>query len=193
VDRQRLAGQRGLLDPQVDRLEQAQVGRDVVAGLQEDDVARHQLGGRDGDAVAVAQGLGVRRGQLLQGSQGLLGPLLLDDAEHRVEHDDRHDRGRLDVIAEQGRDQRGRDQQDDDEVVELVPQQGPEAGPGRLAQLVGTVVRQPAGGLLAAQPVLVDLQVLQHLPGLQRVPGFFLHQVVAIIVGFQRQPHPSRF
>ena len=47
VDRHRFAGQRGLLDLQVDALDQAQVGRDVVARLQQHDVAGHQFAGRD--------------------------------------------------------------------------------------------------------------------------------------------------
>ena len=44
LHRHRFAGQGGLFDAQVDGLDQAHVGRDEVAGFQEDDIARHQLG-----------------------------------------------------------------------------------------------------------------------------------------------------
>jgi hypothetical protein len=43
---------------------------------------------------------------------------------------------RFDVIAEQGRDDRGHDQQDDHKVVQLFPQHVPEGGTRRFAQLV---------------------------------------------------------
>ena len=53
---------------------------------------------------------------------GLLGPLLLNDAEDGIEHDDGQDGGSIDPLSEQGGDEGGSDQEDDDEVVELLPE-----------------------------------------------------------------------
>ena len=47
VDRHALAGQGRLIDAQVIGLDDARVGRDRVTGLEEQDVARHQLVSRD--------------------------------------------------------------------------------------------------------------------------------------------------
>ena len=46
LDRQRLAGERGLRDEQVLRRQQPKVGRNHVAGREHDDVARHQVADR---------------------------------------------------------------------------------------------------------------------------------------------------
>ena len=58
-DRQRLAGQRGLVDLEVDRLDHARVGRHAVAGFEQNDVARHQVAGRDVPLLAVAHAIAV--------------------------------------------------------------------------------------------------------------------------------------
>ena len=47
VHRHRLAGERGLVDRDGDGGEEASVRRDAVAGLEQDDVARHEIVGRD--------------------------------------------------------------------------------------------------------------------------------------------------
>ena len=98
---------------------------------------------RDRDLVAVADHLRVGRGHLLQGRERLLGLRFLDHADDRVEHDDDHDGDRVDVFAQQQRDERGDHQDDDEVVVELVPQQRQEAGAGALGQLVGTLRGEP--------------------------------------------------
>ena len=68
---------------QLRRLDQPQIGRHHVAGLQQHDVAGHQLGGRaDSPRVAVPQrttrGGG---GELLQRRHRALGAILLDEAD----------------------------------------------------------------------------------------------------------------
>ena len=101
--------------------------------------------------LAVADDLGVGRRHLLQRGQRLLGLRLLHHAEDGVEHDDGHDRNRIDDLAQQERHDGRHDQDDDQEVVELVEQQLEEAGARALRQLVGTVSFKARAGLLAAQ------------------------------------------
>ena len=124
-----------------------------------------------GDAVTVAQDMGLGSGEALQGSQGLLGALLLDDAQHGIQDDDRHDGGSVDPFAQQGRNDRGDDEQDDDKVVQLLPEHGPEAGPPGFIQLIVTVAMQTLRGLFGGQPVIVHLQIAQDFIRRQRVPG----------------------
>ena len=80
--------------------------------------------------LPIAQDLGVGRGQFLEGGQGLLGALFLDNAQYCVENNDGHDGCRFNVVAKQGRDDRGDDEQDNHEVIELVPKHGQETRTG---------------------------------------------------------------
>ena len=101
VDRLGLAGQRGFLDPQVRDLDQAQVGRHDRAGVEVHDVAGHELRRRDLDRAAGATGLDHRHRHLAERGDGPLGPVLLEEAEQREQHDDRTDRAGLEELAEQ--------------------------------------------------------------------------------------------
>ena len=124
--------------------------------------------------MAVAQDLRLRRGQALEGRQRLLGAPLLDDAQHRVEYDDRHDRGGIHPFAQQRRDRRGRDEQQHDEVVQLLPKHRQEAGGLGLLQLVWAKALQAFRGLVRSHPRIAHLQILQHLVHVQRMPGRLL-------------------
>ena len=55
VGRHRLAGQGGFLDSEVDSLDQAKVGRHVVARFQHNYIAGHNLAGRHRHLAAIAQ------------------------------------------------------------------------------------------------------------------------------------------
>ena len=83
--------------------------------------------------------MGLRRGQPLQGGQGLLRPALLYDAEHRVQYHDRQDGGGVYPFTEKGGNDRSHDQEDDHKAVQLIPQDRQEAGLCGLFQLIGTV------------------------------------------------------
>jgi hypothetical protein len=136
LHRHRLAGERGFFDLEVHARDQAHVRRDVVARFEQHEVAGHELAPRHRHLVAVADHLRVRRRHLLERGERLLGLRLLNHADHRVQHHDAHDRDRIDPLAEGERDQRGDDQDDDEVVVELVPEEREEAGPRLLGQLV---------------------------------------------------------
>ena len=133
-----LPGERRLLDLQGGRHEQPAVGRHAVAGLEEHDVARHQLGGVDLDRHAVAPHPGDVLQHLLEGRQARLRLRLLAQAEHRVEdrQADQHDRGAR-LAGDHLVHDRGADQDDLHQVLVLA-QEGLQA---RLRLLGGEHVR----------------------------------------------------
>ena len=67
------------------------VGRDAVALFELHDVAGHEVGDGDDRHLAVAHHLGVGRHHLLQRLGGLLGAVLLKEADGRVEQHDADD------------------------------------------------------------------------------------------------------
>ena len=152
VDGDRLPGERRLVHPQTRRLEEPEVGGHNAAGLEQDDIPRHQLGGQHGADVPAAKHRGVGRGHGLEGLHGALGPVLLDEADHRVEHDDGDDGDGVCGLADQPRNHR-RDQQDEDhEILELVDEHPPWGPPPSLGEHVGAVRGQPAPSFSALRP-----------------------------------------
>ena len=151
--RHALAGERRLVGPQVRRLDQAGIRRDLVAGLDQHDVAGHDLVRRNPQPLAAADHRGFRRGQRHQRTHGFLGARFLDEAQHRIEDDDRENHDRLvgqrglARILQQPLDHRdhGRDQEDDDEeILELLQQPLPPGRFRRALEPVGTVLLQAA-------------------------------------------------
>ena len=129
--RHALAGQGRFVGLKIRRFDEPGVGRDLVAGFDQDDVAGNDVMGCDPLSLAVANDGGFRRGQRHQGPHGLLGARLLDEAEHRVQDDDRHDDDRL--VGKRGlarvlqqpfdnRDDRRDQQNDHQEILELLQQ-----------------------------------------------------------------------
>ena len=145
MDRDRFAGEGGLLHPEVDRFHEAKIGRDVVPGFDENDIARSQLARGDGLPTAVAHHLRFRRRQFLQRGQRFLGATVLDDSEGGVHDDDGHDDRRIDPFAQQCRDPRRNHQQDHEKTFELLAQQAQERGAWSFIQLVRSINLQPPG------------------------------------------------
>ena len=132
LDGHGLAGERGLLDLHGGALEHAAVGGHRVAGLEQDHVARDELGGVQHDQLAVAHDLGLGGAHLLKGREGLLALGLLDDAERGVDDDDRHDDddvGEVDLAldgAGHGADDGRHDEHDDHRVGHLLEEADPQ-------------------------------------------------------------------
>ena len=119
-DRLRLAGQGGLLHLQPHALDDAPVGGHPRPGVEDDDVAGHQLGRGDLVLLPIADDVGHRRDLLPEGGERLLRLPLGQEADGRVQDDDDQDGDRLDALA-QGEGHRGRrQQQDHDEALELI-------------------------------------------------------------------------
>jgi hypothetical protein len=171
VHRNRLAGERGFVDTQLARLQQAHVGRKAVARGQQNDVTGHQTCGIDVVLPAVTQHHRARRQQVADCLQCPLGFSFLHETDQGVEQHDRNDDHAVDPMADRHSHHRGHDQHDQQEVVELAGQ--PHAQPrGRcFRQRVRPV--PCLGARHCAQikaPLRVEFEVAQQLLDRQCVP-----------------------
>jgi hypothetical protein len=148
-----LAGEGGLVDLEVADLDQAEVGGDGVARLEVDEVADDEGLGADTAAAAVAEHVGLGDDHRVEGSDRLLGAVLLEEADHSVDEDDGADDQGVDVVAEERGDDGGGDEDDDERLDELIE----EAAEGGLTPAgghpVGAVATEASGGLGRAEAV----------------------------------------
>ena len=138
-DGHRLSRQRGLLDLEIDALDEAHIGGNIVAGFQKDDVAHHEFPGGNRELVSVADDLGIGGGHLSQGGDRLFGLRFLNHPDHGVEGDDDHDGDGIDILAQKEGNDRGDDQDDHEKVVELIQKQREESRPGLFGEFVGAM------------------------------------------------------
>ncbi len=101
LHRNGLTRERGFLHLEVDRFQQAHIGRNEVAGFQEDDVAWHQLAGGNRNTMPVPQRLSLRRSHLFKRFQLLLGFTFLHNAHDGVQHHNGHNGNRVDGLSQQ--------------------------------------------------------------------------------------------
>ena len=148
----RFTGQGRLVDAQRGRLHETQVGGDDVALLEEEDVARHDIPGGHELRLVVPDDARLRAGHALERIHGLLGPVLLDEADDAVEDDDGQDDGRVLGVADERGDHRCHQEHHDHGARELVQQQAPGRALLRLDELVGPVSRQAFGSVKASEP-----------------------------------------
>ena len=147
-DRSALARQRGLLDLQRRGHEQATVRRDLVARLEDDDVARHELLGGDVHTLAVTPGMSPDDEHLLERGDALGRLALLVQAEDRVEHGqaEDHEAGG-ELLQGDDADDRGAEQDELHQVAVLAQERLPA---GLLPRLRRACSGRPAHG--AARP-----------------------------------------
>ena len=140
--RRALARQRRLLDLERRGDDQAAVRRDLVARLEGDDVAGHELLGRDVRALAAAADVRLDQQHLLERGDALGGLALLVQAEDRVEHGqaDDHDAGRP-LLQRDDADDRGAEQDELHQVAVLAE----ERLPARLLLPLRELVRPDLG------------------------------------------------
>ena len=176
-DRLRFPRERGLVEAEAGGLEEARIRRDAVSRGQDRDVAGDELAGRDGHDPALAEYVGLRRGEALEGLQGPLGPVLLDEAEDRVHDHDRHDQDRVIEVrefplqgAEDGRNDRRDDEDDHEDVDELGEQDPPRADARRPHEFVGTDSSQPTGGVARVEAQGRGVESPEDIVGRQGVP-----------------------
>jgi len=130
--RQALACERRLRRLQRGRLDQPRVGRHGVALFDEYEVAGHKLARQDALSGAVPYDVGVRCRHLAQRRHRLLGASLLKVSHEPVEEDDGEDRhsfvgyrGVALIKPQTCGDERGKDQQDDEDIRELAQKLSP--------------------------------------------------------------------
>ena len=94
-NRHAFAGQRRFIGAKIGVLDDAGVRRDLVSGLHQDDVPRHDLMGCDALAFPVADHGRFRSGERHQRTHRTLRPRFLKESKQRVEHHDGRDDDRL--------------------------------------------------------------------------------------------------
>ena len=178
VDRHRFPGERGLVDAQFAFPEQSDIGGHLVAGLDQDEVARYQLIGADGAFAALADhlGLGVHHGaQALQGGFGLG---LLYESDDGIDHHDGEDDDRIDVLAQRGGHDTGYQQHVDQGMVELAKDPPDQAGASRRGKSVEPELLQAfCGDPVGQPPMRVGLQQQHDLVGGEAVVSVRRHCV----------------
>ena len=154
----RLAREGRLLDFQHGRLGEPHIGRDDAPCLEKHQVPRDDLRARNGRDAAVAKNPGDGGGHLLQGLHGLLGAVLLDDADDGVQDDDDEDGDGVGQLAHEARDDGGGDQDQDHEIPELIDNHRQQRPLALLYQFVATVFRESLGGFFRSKAVDGDVQ-----------------------------------
>ncbi len=118
-DRQRLAGQDGLVAFELRGLDQPEVGGHDVADAQGDDVARDERCDVDAALLPVAPDERLVVDVAVQRRDGVRRAVLVDEPEPDAERDDRGDDRRVRRIAREARDGRRREQQQEQRVAQL--------------------------------------------------------------------------
>lgn len=96
----RLASQHCFVGGEIEAADEAQVSCNHVAGSEDDDVALDEsLGLCDLDGT-VPEDLARRAGESIEGLDGLLGTVVLDQSNHDVQQDHGADDGSLDVVVD---------------------------------------------------------------------------------------------
>ena len=157
-DRHALAGERGFGDLQSRRLDDACIGGDGVAFLDDQDVPGDDLGCQQAVWLPAADHARVCRRHLLQCGHGRFRPRFLDESDAGVEQDDDTDgegfvrQRRIALVQPQtGRDRRRHEKEYNEDVLELGEQLSPHRFRRVGGQLVGAVSCEPRACLIPIQ------------------------------------------
>jgi len=153
-----LAGQRRLLDPQLEALDEAHIGGHLVAGREAHHVAGDEVGGGDRRPCAVAAGLRIGGEHAADARQRLLCSPLLQEPDDGVDDRDRHDHPEVEPVRHDRLDRGGAQQDVDQGVVEVAQEPQPRGRALGLGQQVRAHEREPARGLRARQAPGIRLQ-----------------------------------
>ncbi len=169
IDGRGLPGERRHVDLERS-LKEARVGRDPLSLLDQQHVARDELGRRDAELLAVAEDPrlgGEIGGERLHRAFGLE---LLDEGEDRVDEDHDDDRDRHGDDAGDPGESRRRPEEQRQRMGELARQVAQMAALFPPADLVGPVLLEPSLGLAPAQAGLARPEMLeQQVQALLRV------------------------
>jgi len=166
------------------RLQQAQIGGYLVAGLQQNDVTRHQVFTFNGMALIAAQHGSVRGQHLADGIHRIFSLAFLNEADDGVCDHYRQNDGRIRPMLQPARDEGGPEQHVDQDIVELQKEAHEQTASGRLRQAVRTVTFEPCLRLSLAQARRPRVQFGKHgfhgnvmpiLPSFRLLPGCSLH------------------
>jgi hypothetical protein len=152
----------------------------VASRLQDEQIARNDLGGTDPDELPLPPNEGVRHRQGAQLRQRDAGPPLGDEPDPRIEEQRGQDRERFDLLSQRRRNGRRGQEEQDDEAAKLREDETPERSVGVLSDDVWSDARQPASCFVGPEPCLrIDGQELQDLRRREGVP-LMTHRPVSV-------------
>ncbi|GIU89850.1 MAG: hypothetical protein KatS3mg010_0949 [Acidimicrobiia bacterium] len=120
--RERLTGQKRLVDLQAVDPDESQVGRDPCPRLEQDDVTGDEVAAVELPFASVPDDPRAGNDELSQRAHGMLGAPLLCEPDGRVERQDGGDHARVDVLPERQGDD-GRGEEDVDQRAPELPEQ----------------------------------------------------------------------
>lgn len=153
---------------QVADRDQTQIGRDLVSGLQQDDVSRHEFPRIEVMFAPFPHNHSLRGHRTGQRVYGLERLGLLKEPGESIDERDAENHRTVNVLTQQERNRRSGHQDVDQRSVEL--QEKPHEGPARSgrSQQIGAVLRPALPHLVPGQPELpVNREGRQHLRGRQ--------------------------
>jgi hypothetical protein len=140
-----------LVDAEVPRPEEPEVGRHPIPRLDEHHVSRHEVGHRHAQPRAVAQDGRLRRDHVADRGERVLGLALLQEADDGVHEDDGEDHPGVDEVTKRGRRRRPRQQEVDERVVELGEEAQERVPPRAGRDRVRPVSSKPFGSFAGTQ------------------------------------------
>ena len=158
-----LAGQNGLVDQKTACLDESEVGGNAIAGLDQHDVAGHDLRRRHADALAVPHDVGTGGDHVADGGERILGLALLHEADQGVHNHHDDDDGRVDEMAQAPRCNRTAEQEIDEGVVELRKEAQEGMAGRRRRKLVAAMALQAPGCLPRGQAFRPRYEMFEHL------------------------------
>ncbi len=174
-NRERLAGEGRFVAMEVVDVEEAEIGRHAVAGLEQDHVAGNELRGGHAKLASSATHDGLGGDHATEGFDGLFRPAFLDEADDRVDQDHAEDDAGIDPLGQGRSDAHGGEEDVDQGLVELEEQAFPGGRSAATGDDIGTEALQPFPGFLGRKAVTqVAVEQAGRLRRLQVVPaGFF--------------------
>ena len=155
------------------RFADAEVGGDLIAGFQQDDVPGDQFESRDGEDAAAAKNPGVMGGELAQSFEGAFGPVFLNKPDDGVQDDDDDDGDGVFGLAQSAGDDGGGNEDDDHEVRELCREHRRRAAGLGLADFIQAMFLAAEMDLFRSEAGMeIGSEVRLHLLHRHAVPGW---------------------
>ena len=187
LHRHGFAGQGRLVDLQIGRFDQAAVHGHPVAGLKDNEIARHEVCRRHHGHLAAPAHPAAGRHHVLERLHGLLGAQLLYEADHGHQPQHGPDDGRIQNAFDQQFDERGRHEDVGQRVRQLAEEQDDERRLCPGLQRVRPEAGQARGCFGHGQPGARRVKLPQRLVGREAIQvGRQCRRGSGSIMGVQR-------
>jgi len=169
-DRDRLAGQYGLVDSKLAGADQPDIGSDAVACLEHQNIARHEVAGIDRLALAIAKHRRHRGDHSPNGLECFFRFSFLDKPHDGVRDDDAKYHGGIDAVSQEGR-KRGRNEQHVDQYIVELDEKSLQRGPSHgWRQTIGAINLEAPRHFRLGQTIRIAHDVGKAILGRHGIP-----------------------